>query len=508
MLIPRRTVRTSQPQFIAKPKSGYGDGAVIVAAPSLSNAVNGSPLILPSTLTYAIDSVLGRVITNSAQTSNAVSLPKGIVSANWTAVFVGRFQNEVGPGYNSHFKSASGGFNLKFMHVGSGSAVFSMVVPGVAVYLTSAPVVSGAPYAVAFLGTNGGTLQVISRRLDTGEIHVSAPIAFGTPTTNAGSSYLLSEETAGYGSGAGSKLAMAAIINRRMSQTEALAILQNPWQIFEDEEDYVFVPAAGGGSTLNASASGGSVASGSANLAAQIALAGVGVSVAGGSANAGASVPLSAAGIATATGSATPAATITINASGLAQAAGSAGLSASVLLAGAGAAQAAGNATLAAQLNALAAGAAQAGGSANLSGGAPGELNASGQAQASGSAVLSVTIGLQASGAAQAGGSASGSASAPGQVSASGGAAAGGAATWSVTASITAAGFVQSMGAGQLTISVNLVAMGAAVASGAANLGQPGAGLESDSKFIIRAAARNRLIKAAPRNNTINRRAA
>jgi hypothetical protein len=257
---------------------------------------------------------------------------------------------------------------------------------------------------------------------------------------------------------------------RAFSDDYAIAISANPWQIFEDEEDYVFVPAAGGGSTLNASASGGDVASGSADLSAQVALASVGVSTASGAATLAASVPLSAVGLAVAAGSATPSATVTISAAGLAQAAGQAGLSASVLAQAAGAAEASGNAELAAQLDALATGAAQAGGSANLSGGAAGSLSASGAAIAAGTAVLSVTVGLQAAGSALASGTATGSANAPGQVSATGGATAGGSGVMSARVSITAAGFVQAMGQGAFSATVPLSAFGAVTASGYAYL--------------------------------------
>lgn len=303
------------------------------------------------------------------------------------------------------------------------------------------------------------------------------------------------------------KIGLNLWYNRALTDGELRTLADNPWQLFRPRSLGIFAPvAAGGGSTLNASASGSDVASGSASLSAQVALASVGVSAAGGSAALAASVPLSAVGLSVAAGSAIPSATVTISASGLAQAAGQAGLSASVLAQAAGAALASGNATLAAQLNALATGAAQAGGSANLSGGAAGSLSASGAAIAAGTAVLSVTVGLQAAGSALASGTATGSANAPGQVSATGGATAGGSAVASVTASITAAGFVQAMGAGQLTISINLAAFGAALSSGSANLSQPGSGLEPDPKFIIRAAARNYLIKAGPRNYTINRR--
>ena len=246
--------------------------------------------------------------------------------------------------------------------------------------------------------------------------------------------------------------------------------VRNPWSIFAPRRIDTFVPLSGGGSTLNASASGSDVASGSASLSAQVALASVGVSTAGGSATLAASMPLSAVGLSVAAGSAIPSATVTISASGLAQAAGQAGLSASVLAQAAGAALASGNATLAAQLNALATGAAQAGGSANLSGGAAGSLSASGAAIAAGTAVLSVTVGLQASGSALASGTATGSANAPGQVSATGGAAAGGSGVMSARVSITAAGFVQAMGQGAFSATVPLSAFGVVTASGYAHL--------------------------------------
>jgi len=265
---------------------------------------------------------------------------------------------------------------------------------------------------------------------------------------------------------------LAAIFDLELtSDSLADSLISNPWQIFRPQVRRSFFDmGAGGGSTLNGSASGSDVASGSASLSAQVALASVGVSTASGSAALAASVPLSAVGLAVAAGSATPSATVTISAAGLAQAAGQAGLSASVLAQAAGAALASGNATLAAQLNALATGAAQAGGSANLSGGAAGSLSASGAAIAAGTAVLSVTVGLLAAGSALASGTATGSANAPGQVSATGGAAAGGSGVMSAQVSITAAGFVQAMGQGAFSATVPLSAFGAVTASGYAHL--------------------------------------
>lgn len=265
------------------------------------------------------------------------------------------------------------------------------------------------------------------------------------------------------------KIYYVAVWNRQLSAAEVAALHANPWQIFEDEEDYLFIPA-GGGLTLNASAAGSDTASGMASLAAQVALAAVGISVAGGSASPSVSIPLSAAGLAVAGGSAGAVATVTLAAAGLAQAAGQAGLSASVFLQAAGAAQTAGNAALAAQLNALAAGAAQATGTANLTGGAPGALSASGSNVVSGVAELSITVNLQATGAAQADGSAAGVALAPGAMSGSGAAAASGWATWSCLVSLNAAGFVNAMATGSFVVDVDISAAGSGVTSGYAGL--------------------------------------
>jgi hypothetical protein len=270
--------------------------------------------------------------------------------------------------------------------------------------------------------------------------------------------------------------AAGVLAQRDLTANDAIRLAENPWQIFSPRTRRIFVSqGASGGSTLNAAASGQSQASGTAQLAAQVALAGIGVAVAGGQANATVAVPLTAAGIAVADGAAGATASVSVTAAGLAQAAASAGLSASVLLAGAGAAQAAGNGHLTALLEMLAAGAAEASGSAQLSGGAQGDLSASGQASAGGAGVLTVTVSLSAAGVAQASGTASGSAGSPGDVSAAGGAVADGSATWSAVLQLTAPGFVQAMGAGALSVDVSLVAAGAGQASGQARASLAGA---------------------------------
>lgn len=202
-----------------------------------------------------------------------------------------------------------------------------------------------------------------------------------------------------------------------------------------------------GGSTY-LSASGGSVASGSAPLTASYALAAVGVALAIGTASFTASVPLSAAGASISSGSAGATALVSISAAGLAEAAGQAGLSNTVLLAAAGAAQASGNAALATRLEALADGAAESSGSASLL--ATLTFSASGGAIASGSADLQSVI------------------------------------------AISADGFVEAMGSGTLWLRVDLAAAGAAQASGSAGMGLLlGSVLIPDARYVARLARRS-----------------
>lgn len=222
------------------------------------------------------------------------------------------------------------------------------------------------------------------------------------------------------------------------SSEKAKSLSDNPWQILAPRETHIFVPvSAGGGSTLNAAATGGAVAGGSASLAAQVALSGVGVSTADGSATAAVSIPLAAAGFAVSSGTASAVATVTVSAAGLAQAAGT----------------------------------------ANLSGGAAGSIGATGQAQASGSALLNITVTLNATGSSQSSGSANLSGGAPGQVAASGGAQAGGSAQIKATVSISAAGYAQAMASGQLSIQIPLSAFGGAISAGSAHLVDVGGSL-------------------------------
>jgi len=245
-LIPQQIPWTQQPQVASHLRPEYADGVVVTAAPSLIDAAQGRILTLPSTLSYGVDGKFGRVIQNSSQTANAIALPRGITGSSWTAFFVGSFVTG-NSGYDTFAQLASNGYGLKFDNVYSNQSKFSIVIPSVASHDSGVTCRSGVPCVVVFTATNGANFDVTVRWLDTSEIVKATGISFGTPSIDSGSSYLLSEATAPYGPGAGSKLALAGFINRRMSQAEVLEFVGNPWQIFAPQTEYVFIPTVSGG---------------------------------------------------------------------------------------------------------------------------------------------------------------------------------------------------------------------------------------------------------------------
>lgn len=246
------------------------------------------------------------------------------------------------------------------------------------------------------------------------------------------------------------------------TEQDVIAEYENPWQIFDDEEDYIWIPEAGGG-VSNIAASGTVQASGTASPAVAVAMSGVGASLS--------------------SGTAADRVTVNIGAAGLATAAATAGISAQVLLAGAAAALASGNATLAATLNALAAGAAQSSGTATINSGVAGALAAVGTDVVSGSAPIRVTVSLGASGSDAVGGSAAIVGSPISPLSGAGVDVVSGSGAAVINVSLSAAGFVQAMAAGQLSMQVRLSSTGASVVSGVAGITSLGVTVDAPNGY-------------------------
>lgn len=242
----------------------------------------------------------------------------------------------------------------------------------------------------------------------------------------------------------------------------AKSISGNPWQIFDDEEEYIWVPEEGGG-VSDIAASGTVQSTGTASPAVAVAMSGVGASLS--------------------SGTAADRVTVNIGAAGLATAAATAGISAQVLLAGAAAALASGNATLAATLNALAAGAAQSSGTASINSGVAGALSATGADVVSGSAPIRVTVSLGASGSDTVGGSASIVGSPISPLSGAGVDVVSGSGAAVINVSLSAAGFVQAMAAGQLSMQVRLSSTGASVVSGVAGITSLGVTVDAPNGY-------------------------
>ena len=470
IIIPSRRIWTRQPQqAVAIDWSNpltHGLADVIDLRIIPRSLILGTPAsVFGSSLAYGRPTKNGLSFDNT-QSYGGVYFQRAdgaYATAEQTHLTIGQYDVSSGF-YAGYFCTADGSGASASMSLQSAAGADVLVYPGGNTYAGVEAALLGAGQLVLALASKPGATDIYKNGVLIGS-------GSNSPDVKTTSRLVIFGERAALTAySVKGKQLLHLFFNKKLSAAQIAALSENPWQIFRPQPRRLFFDAAVGGGNLSASATGGGIATGTAALAAQVALASVGVSTASGSAALAASVPLSAVGLSVASGSAAPSATVTISASGLAQAAGQAGLSASVLAQAAGAALASGNATLAAQLNALATGAAQAGGSANLSGGAAGSLSASGAAIAAGTAVLSVTVGLQAAGSALASGTATGSANAPGQVSATGGAAAGGSGVMSARVSITAAGFVQAMGQGAFSATVPLSAFGVVTASGYAHL--------------------------------------
>ena len=246
-LIVTRIPRTRQPQRIAglHPALRSGAGDVLWNIATGSDEASRRRVVAPSALNPDVSS-LGRVLAlpNSSSTPT-VNLVGGLQSSSWTVAFAGRLYLNASPGYNTFLATQDGGYRLKFSHLLIGSAVFGIVVPGVAIYSSSIASIDGHEYVVVYMGTNGGTFDIAVQDLTAGVLSVQTGISLGTPVTQSGASYVLSEETSGFGAWTGSTVAAVALLQRRLPLAEgaALAIDFNR-RAFAPIERRIWVPSA------------------------------------------------------------------------------------------------------------------------------------------------------------------------------------------------------------------------------------------------------------------------
>lgn len=241
----QRRVRNRQPQQAVRVKSEfYGTRAWL---PGLLEASRQSDGILPN---------------------NAISQLG--VSGKLTHAVTERFQLDSSAG----FIPTAGGYTLALHFVyggalGSGQGVGPRVVGGslslrATPYLGSSGIVSwdyggateGVSRCSAALPTSDGTIAAYvfttgPRGMEIWSNGNKAASNAANPTRSDTSAYIYAVGDI-YGGDSGSEsFALVASIPYQVSEDVAQALSANPWQIFEDEEEYVWIPDVAGGSSTN-----------------------------------------------------------------------------------------------------------------------------------------------------------------------------------------------------------------------------------------------------------------
>ena len=264
MLIPRRTVRTSQPQYLVgvdwqKPQA-RGLLAQIGALPSVSRDATGrnrvysigsprlqqtergpaialgdsSGLYIPSNPTVDLPvnhSVSAWIRIDSTPTFHSI-LNKGTTGLSWNS-------------YDFGIGVTAGGqqkFGYRIRQANSDSPRFDVHQPG---YITT----TGWFHVVAT--HDGSTLSLyVNGKLEATESGSSSAPYLNTSRCFVGGAF--DNALAYAGQTVHYPIQDVRLYSRCLSASDVAADYLNPWQIFEDEEDYVFVPAAGGGdATVN-----------------------------------------------------------------------------------------------------------------------------------------------------------------------------------------------------------------------------------------------------------------
>lgn len=242
MLIPRRSVRTSQPQqAVGIDRSNpICSGLAFAATPMTGDAVSGSKPVLSGSSSLGINKAGRSYKSPVSQIPGAWTYTVNIPSSFDITVFT--VYRNITPQASSsavptlNFNSAesvffsSTGSQSVFSSAGNASANLTTLIAGDVNTLAGVKKVNAQ-----YQWLNGAqvTTDVTGNRA-VGSINT---VSIGRP---AGGNNI---ENAEY--------LLVAYFNRALSYEELKSLSANPWQIFEDEEDYLFIPAAGGGSSVS-----------------------------------------------------------------------------------------------------------------------------------------------------------------------------------------------------------------------------------------------------------------
>ncbi len=256
MLIPRRTVRTSQPQQPAQVnwRNPITKGLYTATVPGQGDVLSSAALSLPTDsklATLVAGKAVGQAV--SGTTSTGIAFPKRnleqrtelfiqfcssrklygqwMVSANGSDKYSGEY-SDTELGWTIH----GTGWNTS-TPVGGYSAPYSLIGRVAVLCFTWGKDLNGG-YGRCFL--------------DSKELTRSG----GSPHTTNSDRTLISSESSSIGPAQNdNNIFLFLAWDRALSSGEVKSVSENPWQIFEDEEEYRFITSAGGTSTVSSDAS-------------------------------------------------------------------------------------------------------------------------------------------------------------------------------------------------------------------------------------------------------------
>lgn len=257
MLIPRRTVRTTQPQHPvginwSNPiTQGLGFAHTNTQTGALLHTA-GSVSIKPAP-TKATSCGIGAYVSSPGGTNNPIlqTGQTGITGSGYSLFAFGTA--DAAPGYAAidddndiiyprcfQFRLYLGKVELITFDT-SGNPYFASATSA----LSATDLAAGVKMAAV---VNGNSIASFQNKVK------ASGSASGTQRTPTGDFYVGQHKGAG-ASGWSNALLFSAGWSRALSDAEIHSLSDNPWQIFEDEEEYRFITSAGGTSTVSSDAS-------------------------------------------------------------------------------------------------------------------------------------------------------------------------------------------------------------------------------------------------------------
>lgn len=247
-VVPRRTVRTSQPQSL--PRINWSNPLVkgLVDVIDFSQGTPRSLLLRTPAIPFG--STPQRSVTSSGIATDSSSAFGGwyflrgdnaYASAEQTHIAVAEYLSESGY-YAGYFCSADySGTNASLSLQGTSNGSDLTIYPAGAT-------VSGAGTLIRGTGINVIGLSASSSSANFYKNGKLIWAGSSSPAVQSNSKLVLfGERTASSGYAVKGRQLLHLVFNRHLSPVQHVSIANNPWQVFEDEEDYLFIPTAVGG---------------------------------------------------------------------------------------------------------------------------------------------------------------------------------------------------------------------------------------------------------------------